>query len=232
MVAERTYALLFASSLLVNGVGCALGNNDPMIDPPPSAPATPEAQPTTSLRESLRAPADLAVMADAETSFVTLTAGHVPSGASKAVEMAVLGGDLDVHTTVAGLLVIDTLAVELSDLEVPAAFVPPEGIALTGVIAHLDGPKAVEAEWSADGSTATAELSLDVVVDWAIRSEDGEVIQLSPLVITGMTMDVSLARGSDGHIAAHLSGLSSGAFWSWAGILELSDLSVEVSAQR
>lgn len=232
MVRDHIYAALGAFSLLIGGVGCALADNDPVLDPTETVPDTPEAEPepAPSLSEALRAPAAFAVMADAETTAVTLTAGHMPSGASKVVEMPVLGGYIDVHATAGGLLVIDHLAVDLADLEVPAAFAPPDGMVLTGIRAHLAGPHGMEAVWSEDGDAAFAEVAVDIVVDWAIRTDNGEVVPLSPLSLADVAVRVAIARQPDGALEVHVSGLEGGAFWSWAGVLELADLSLEISA--
>ena len=98
---------------------------------------------------------------------------------------------------------------------------------LTGVRVKL--PKSVTGElvWTSDDD-ATGQLSLSLDLDWQIQI-NGNRTPLGTQHLPPVLADIMITGGGD-HIDASIDLHASGELWSWAGLLEMTALELDLSA--
>lgn len=143
------------------------------------------------------------------------------------VALAITGGQLAVSANDAGRISLDEVAVDLAPIAL-SADVFDEPTRLVDLHAELaaDAPWADTTWTDADAGTATTTIALKL--SWSIEVSD-RVTPLGPVMLSGLPVELDLAGSAD-HIDATLSLQSDGTLWSWAGLIELADLSLSLSA--
>ncbi len=162
----------------------------------------------------------------ARGSFATArgTAGQTEA----AIDLAVTGGSIELWAPSDGLLVVRTLQVQLADVAVPPAVLPPSGAYLTEVGARLASPISIEAV--EQGGSVSVIATLDLEAHWALAAADGTVFPMSQISLDKLPFSLEISRNALGLLQARLVGFRDGTFWRWAGILELGDLTVDLRA--
>ncbi len=131
-----------------------------------------------------------------------------------------------VASLVGDTLVIDAFDVSLDPVELPAA-VFHQPASLTGVRIMLTRASSAAPTWTtADEATATLALDLDLA--WSITISGGST-SLGVQHLPTISMDVELTR-SDSTVDAALELQESGELWSWASLVRLSDLALDLAA--
>lgn len=141
--------------------------------------------------------------------------------------LAVRGGSLALRALPDGRLAVEALDVDLGDVRLSAATLPPDGLALTAIHVRLR-PQAMAARWSDGAVTATADGEL--LLDWSLAQQPGEVVPMATQHIAAVPLTVDVARGPGGRLAATLRATRPGTFFDWAGLLELGELVLTVEA--
>jgi hypothetical protein len=114
-----------------------------------------------------------AVLALEDTSAITVTATDVDGVALPTMRAVITGGRTAVRATETGVLVVEALEIDLSDVTVPAGAVSPETIDVTELQLRLGIQLAVVPTWSEDGRTAVGTGRADLLLDWAIANDNG-----------------------------------------------------------
>lgn len=182
--------------------------------------------PVETAREVLASPTQMAVVP--ASSGVALRAeldrgDHVDAGR---VAIAVTRGSLWTRTA-GNQLVIDSLALELAPVDLPADVL--EGARLTDLRLRL--PAAVytrDARWHDDdnGCDATATAALEL--DWSLEL-DGKSYPLAPQRIDGIDLAMMIGRDGDA-VTLDVGAMGSGTRWSWADLVWFDDLTVTIGA--
>jgi hypothetical protein len=149
------------------------------------------------------------------------------------IETAMLplqGGDVTVLAQPDGTLAITGMTLELGDITLSAATVPPDGLNLMGVKLSLKTTTAAAADWSSDDDTANATARTDFLLDWSVEATTGSIEPLATQRITGVPIELALVEGHDGKLSLSLHGARDGVFWQWSGLLELADLKLDLDA--
>lgn len=199
--------------------GCALTQDgEDVIDVPPA----PEATPTLA---RLAEGQDFEL--DAEASAVSFTARlAVRDGDGVAVSLDLLGGRFHARAAGRDAIVVDALAIDLADVVVTDERLPPGGVRLTGMTVSLVGPAVAAAEWTADDEQATAAGPADFALDWALVDATGRVLPLPSQRVPGIAMTFGIDAD-----AAHLAASADLLEWPAGGLIEVTALHLELSAQ-
>jgi hypothetical protein len=162
---------------------------------------------------------------------VRLTAARKFDGAQVVTpDLAVRTGKISVRANREGALVVDQLSFDVADITIGGAAIPPDGVTLTHIRVALARPVVIDrTTWSDDGSFAEGEVSFDLLLDWALLGGGNQAFPLATQRINGVPARLSLGLGEDG-VTATLDASNGGVFWSWAGIIELSDLHLVLQA--
>ena len=125
-----------------------------------------------------------------------------------------------------GVLTLDALVVDFAPIEIPEdVFKKPAQ--LDDVKISLTKPASAPAVWTSEDD-ATATLTLDLDFDWLIAINGGKT-PLGTQHLPPVTIDVVLTGGGD-HVDAALTLRASGELWNWAGLLEMTELELSLSA--
>jgi hypothetical protein len=215
-------------SLIFIGVvgltGCVGGDEgDDQADPRNVAPNPP------TLRGHLATPRGMSLPAGGT---VQLKAERKYDGAQVATPaLPVEIGRLAMRAEYSGALVIDQLTFDVANITVGREAIPPDGVTLTDIQVRLAHPVTIDRTvWSDDGSFASGDVRFDLLLDWAILGGSDQVFPLATQHIEGVPARLSVGLGDDGIVTATLDAETGGVFWSWAGIIELSDLHLVLQA--
>jgi hypothetical protein len=180
-----------------------------------------------SVRDRLAdGPTRLYVGTDASTGTITARR-YTPSGWQEgSANVAIDGGELFVEIDAAGKLAMNELTVSLAPIEIPdEVFGKPAQ--LDDVRFSLAKPATADAQWAGDDD-ATATFTVDIDFDWAIAINGGKT-QLATQHVSPVTAAVALTGAGD-HVDASLSLRASGKLWNWAGLLEMTEVELALSA--
>jgi hypothetical protein len=115
---------------------------------------------------------------------------------------------------------------ELAPIDLPdAVFGKPAQ--LTDVRVALATSVTAPATWSGDDD-ATATLPVKLDLEWSIAIDQG-VTQLGTQHLPAIPLDLTLTGGGD-HVDATLAIRGDGTLWTWADLLQLADLRLEIAA--
>ncbi len=210
------FSRLLLGVLAAGGLASCQGEADDVWSP----------EPDPELLEELRLPATLALAPSGEQGSYA-SAQATAGGEGSDVEIPIAGGHLTLWTTDAGLVVVDELVIEASDVIIGADVVPPAGVHLTGIRGTLQSPAALDPVVSGDRLTGIAHL--DLAVEWAIVI-DGEVHPLATLRLGELPFSLEVERTAGG-LAARLVAFRDGEFWSFADLWRLADLTLDLHAR-
>jgi hypothetical protein len=218
---RRLRARAVALLITVLFVACQ-GEPEQLWDPEP---------PDEPVLRDLRVPVRMAIEPtqvglDVRGSFAA--ARGVAGGAEADLQLAVVGGSIELWAPSDEVLLIREVDVQLADIAVPPEVLPPHGAYLTGVGATLASPITVEP--TDDGATATVIANLDLDASWALVVGEGESYPLSTLRLRQVPFSLEISRNLVGDLRVRLVGFRDGTFWSWAGAFELADLTVDLQA--
>ncbi|MBE7449974.1 MAG: hypothetical protein HS111_14070 [Kofleriaceae bacterium] len=142
------------------------------------------------------------------------------------VAVAVTSGDLAAHVDGAAL-VVDGLTVTFGDIALPLEIFPSD-LTLTGIGVHLAAPLVLPAYWTDDDEAATSSGPGRLRLDWSLRI-DGQVYPLGEQELGDLGFELAVHRDGP-RLRFDLAVLAHGVMWSWADIIALGDLELEVTA--
>jgi hypothetical protein len=217
-------------SLVAVGGGCTesatgQGPQPPgQTNPPPPVQVEPTADTT---RAYLAKPRTFHVM---PTSMAQVTAKRVYLDQLEETAMLPLvGGDVTVAAQTDGTLALMSMSLDLGNVTLSAASVPPDGLNLTDVRLSLKSAAAAAADWTADGQSANASGTTDFLLDWSIEAEAGSIEPLATQRITGVPLELAVVE-DHGRLSLSVHANRDGVFWQWSGLLELADLKLDLDA--
>ncbi len=156
-------------------------------------------------------------------------AGQVGASSLHEIELAVLGGYIDVRAIDDEVVAIRDLVIDIDDIELPAGLVSAE-VEFTGVHARIAHPETFEIAWETGGERAEAVVALDLVVEWGVSVDGGAMHPLAPVHIESLEVILELSRRDNGTIGAQLAGFREGVFYEWGGMVELRGLAMDLRA--
>lgn len=134
-------------------------------------------------------------------------------------------GEAVIATTPEGDVVIDELAIELDDVVIGPEDLPPIGLRLTDLRVRLDDQAWCDhVAWTPERDSCYAEAPATLVLEWALVAPSGAVYPLQPQKLDGFTLYTNAYADERGVLRVDVMGVATGAAWSWAGIVELTDV--------
>ena len=140
--------------------------------------------------------------------------------------VSVTNGELVAAVDANGALTLSKFAIGLDPVAIPeVVFGKPAQ--LTDVRFTLAAATTAPATWTgADDATATVTVKMDL--DWTL-SIDNSKSPLGTQHLPPIPVDLTLTGGGD-HVDATLAVHATGELWSWAGLLELTQLELQLDA--
>ncbi|RMH41566.1 MAG: hypothetical protein D6689_10775 [Deltaproteobacteria bacterium] len=169
-------------------------------------------------------------LAIADPSFVGVAAYDRAGRPLPCVQPTVRGGDTVLRASTDGLLVVEDVRVDLSDITIePGVVLPDEPLVLTDVKLRLGTQMAIEPQWAPDGRSARGVGRVDILMDWALLDDDGDHLPLATQRIRGAELEVRAELADDGTVRADLTSAVDGTIWDFAAV-ELTDFAMDVRA--
>jgi hypothetical protein len=198
---------------------------------PPASPGGQQTMPPTGVttpsttRGYLEAPRTFAVAATS-TAAVTAWRDYDTPSTDETANLQIKTGSLTLQAQADGMLAVRTLDIELGTIHLDSARVPD----LTGVKLSLRQEADVRADWASDDSAMNAAASADLLLDWSMVTESGAVVPLATQKIDQVPFEIIVSHRSGGGYSVDFHATRSGTFWTYAGLIRLADLHVDLEA--
>jgi hypothetical protein len=164
-----------------------------------------------------------------EPNMVGVAAYHRSGAALSCIQPDVGDGELVLRSTASGLLLVEKLTIELSDVIIGPDEVAPDPVHLTDLYLALGTQLVLEPRWSDDGLRAEGNARGDLVLDWAAIARDGQPVPLAPQKLDELEFGLSVRLSPDGTIEADLGTAAKGPLWSFDAVA-IADLALAVHA--
>jgi hypothetical protein len=164
------------------------------------------------------------------TSLVGVAAYDDDGNPLPCVQPTVTGGDAMLRSTKTGLLLVEALEIQLTDVTIQPGVLHSESVQLTDIDLRLGTQIVIEAEWSEDGLHAEGVGRADLLMDWAVLSDQGEVLPLATQKLRQVEFTVRADLDELGDIHVQVFGEVEGRIGGFANRIELSDFSMAVNA--
>ncbi len=165
-----------------------------------------------------------------QTSLVGVGAYDDAGNPLPCLQPSVNGGDAMMRATPDGVLVVEKMTINLSDVVVEPGVVYDAPINLTDIQLRLGTQLGLDTTWSDDGMSATGTGHADLLMDWAVLSNDGKVLPLATQKLRNVEFDVRATLGDDGLVHAEVMSAVDGRLGGITNHIELSDFSMAVHA--
>lgn len=215
MLARRVMrSLSFALFASFSLVACAASN-------PPEGPSS-----DATVRERLATPTKMLVTVGASTGTLTASRYTHDGWQDGSLAIAIANGELDAHAAADGTLSFDGFTINVDKIEIPES-VFGKAAELQDIRLVLSGAPTVTTTWVDDNDAlATAKVALDL--SWSL-SVDGAVAPLGTQHLGPLPFDLALT-GSGDQVDAKIALHASGDLWTWASLLKLTELDLDLSA--
>jgi hypothetical protein len=144
-----------------------------------------------------------------------------------ATTLTIEHGHLRISLDGSGRLAIDQLEIALAPIVLDGVFGKPAE--LHDVQLRLAARASSDATWTSTDD-ATASLAMKLAFDWAIVLDGAEPYPLATQQLGPATVDLVLAGNGD-RVDAHLALDASGVLWSWADLVQITELALSISAK-
>ncbi len=168
------------------------------------------------------------VLAVLQTGDLHLSA-HRDGDTMPAVEPPIDGGTIVVRTLGAHLL-LEEFDMRLGDVDVVKPYAgTTQVLHLTDLRLRLGTRAAAIAAWSDDRAQVSGTASAELLLDWNLRTRDGDAIPLATQRIAGAVLDLNVALGDElaGGAVASVGSTVAGPVWE-LGDVTVSDLSLSL----
>lgn len=170
----------------------------------------------------------LAATAPEGGSFVSGQLSGALAGEPQLVALPVVGGRVTTRTDADGLVQLEQLEIELADVVLSEAQFPPHGLWLSGMRLRAARPAEAPVTWSDDDQHAVASVEVDLVLDWGVVVDDGELHPLASQTARGVRFELEVAASGPGGLSLSAGAFADGVVWRWSSLVELADVGVEL----
>jgi hypothetical protein len=186
----------------------------------------PEAPLPDSVRAKLAQPTKMLVSVPDSSGSLTASRYTHDGWQDGSMAIALANGELDAKAGASGNLEVSAFSINVDPIDLPpSVFGKPAQ--LKDVRLVLSGKPEITTNWTdADNATATAMVTLDL--SWTIVV-DGNAAPLGTQHLAPLPIDITLA-GSGEQVDATVGVHASGDLWTWAGLLKITALDLELSA--
>lgn len=180
-----------------------------------------------SMRERLAAETHLYVMPAGSAGAVTAQLRTTSGWDNGLVDLRLESGQLVARAAEGGAIRLTTVEFGLSDILIPASVIGHEAVLHRPHLA-LVAPTDATAAWSGDDSAAATAM-LDLALSWSV-TVDGNALPLGAPDLPALPVTIALI-GDGGRVTAELRLHVAGTLWSWADLIQLSDLDLVLGAE-
>jgi len=210
----RTLSISILISVVSSLAACGVAS--------PTAPV--DAGPPASLRAQLAEPIHLAIDPRGSTGQITAQEHAGSDWLPAEVALAIDDGGLELASRDADELVLHAFEVDLAPIALPML---PGDAYLTGVSLRLPAPATLGVTWH-DNDDAIAIATLDLELVWSL-SANGGTLPLATQPLAAVPFAIAL-RGAHGTATASIGVDQPGQLWTWADLLALDDLALQLPA--
>lgn len=148
---------------------------------------------------------------------VALTADQ--AGVARPVTPGVRGGQVVVRALGDDRLAVQALAIELDDVDLEHALGDTIRILhLTDLHLRLGTQRAGAATWRADGAGVDASTTVELVLDWALRADDGDVLPFASQRIGEVALELQVSADGPAVLAA-VDARVAGPIWNFGDVI-------------
>ncbi len=189
-----------------------------------ATPSPSDAGPPASLRTQLAEPIHLAIDPRASTGQITAQEHDGSDWLPAEVALAIDDGGIELASRDADELVLHALEVDVAPIALPML---PGDTYLTDVSVRLAAPVTIGVTWH-DNDDAIAIATLDLELAWSL-SANGGTLPLATQQLAAVPIAIAL-RGAHGTATASIGIDQPGQLWTWADLLALDDLALQLPA--
>ena len=164
------------------------------------------------------------------TSLVGIAAVDENGEPVPCVQPTVVGGTAVLRSTEDGLLLVEDLEIQMSDITIKEGLILEQDIHLTDIVLRLGTQIVIEADWADAGVRAQGSGTADLLLDWATVADSGNVYPLATQRLRDSEFLVDVVLNEDGTIGASVTSAVEGELASFTNKVQLSDFSMAVSA--
>lgn len=164
------------------------------------------------------------------TSLVGVAAYDDDGNALPCLQPSVAGGEAILRTTEDGVLVIEKMTIQLTEVVVEPGVIYSAPIHLTDIQLRLGTQLAIEPTWADDDNAAEGFGNADLLLDWSVLDKDGDHLPLATQILRRTDFAVNAYQDADGQIRLEVGSTVEGRIGGFAGRIELSDFSMAVKA--
>jgi hypothetical protein len=188
---------------------------------------TPEGQPPfASMKARLEQPTRLYIGPDDSTGAITAERYTHDGWVSGTTPLAIAHGEIDGALDASGKLALSQFEVDVDSIAIPdSVFGKPAE--LRDVRVKLASPTVADLVWL-DDNDAEATVTVELALEWTIAIGDAST-QLGTQHLPPVTVHAMLS-GDGEHIEATASLDAQGTLWSWADLLKLTELKLDLAA--
>jgi hypothetical protein len=224
----QAFGIVGFVSLLGSGLGCSDPATAPGPVPPGQTNPPPAQTPAANARAALAKPCSFAIMPSSRAQ-VTAVRDYLGTLADTAT-LPLLGGEVTVAARADGTLAVTEMTLDLGNITLAPTTLPPDGLSLMGVKLSLRSEIDATADWRSDDDAANASVMTDLLLDWSVEAPGGSIQPLATQRISGVPLDLALVADATGRLTLSVHATRDGVFWTWSGLLELSDLQFDLDA--
>ena len=172
---------------------------------------------------------DRAVLTLEDSSHIAITATGADGQRLPTMEADIIQGRTALRSTREGVIVVEALEIDLSDVVVPPGVLAESAYHVTDLRLRLGLQLGVEPEWSPDHRHAIGRGHADLLLDWSLVA-DGETYPMATrkLENTPFELEVDLDEGNN--VTARISTSVAGELSNFLDRIMLSDFSMELDA--
>ena len=164
------------------------------------------------------------------TSLVGVAAYDDDGNPLPCLQPSVAGGEAVLRTTDQGVLVIEKMTIQLTDVVVEPGIIYSAPIHLTDIELRLGTQLAVEPAWADDDNAAEGAGKADLLLDWAVLNKDGDHLPLATQLLRRVDFKVEAYLDETGAVRLEVGSSVEGRIGGFANRIELSDFSMAVKA--
>ncbi len=165
------------------------------------------------------------------TSLVGVMAYDKAGNVLPCVQPTVVNGKAVLRATTSGLVLVEGLEIELTDVKIDEGVLHSQDVVLTDIRLRLGTQLAFEPTWGDQKLSAVGGGQADLLLDWAVLDDSGEVYPLATQKLRKADFAVDINLDYDGTITANVTTAVEGELGNFANRISLADFSMAVNAK-
>jgi hypothetical protein len=218
MLKTNVSILLLCAAL----TGCAESSNVSSGDVP---------TPSSSTLFQLQSGVELTVLPGVSTVTIDARWNRGNEWSDGSVELSLEGGHIALSANDFGVVEVSDIEINIGDVLVSSDQLGSD-IQLTDVSVRQTKARDCDInDWSENRQTCSAWLQLGLLLDWSLVTDNGSVVPLGAQELVDIPMQIDLSSGPRG-LEAQLRVDGEGALWTWANVVELHGLQLDIGADE